>query len=118
MEAPFAVKFAVAPSQIVGEFTVITGSGFTVTVAIAVLLQLLTSVPVTVYDVVLVGVTVMGFIVAPVLQEYVEAPMPVKVALAPLQIEAEFTVIIGKGFTVTVATAVPVQPATSVPVTV
>jgi hypothetical protein len=37
--APLAVKFAVVPSHIVGEFTVIAGNGFTVTVAIAVFVQ-------------------------------------------------------------------------------
>ena len=36
MLAPFAVKVAVSPTQIVGEFTVTTGNGFTVTVATAV----------------------------------------------------------------------------------
>ncbi len=37
--APFAVKFAVVPAQIVGLFTVVIGKGVTVTVAIAVLVQ-------------------------------------------------------------------------------
>jgi hypothetical protein len=32
VEAPFAIIFAVAPSQIVGEFTIIVGNGLTVTV--------------------------------------------------------------------------------------
>ena len=44
---PVAVKVAVSPSQIVGELTVIVGSGLTVTVAVAVLTHPLASVPVT-----------------------------------------------------------------------
>jgi hypothetical protein len=53
--APPAVIVAVAPIQTVGELTVTFGSGVTVTVATAVLLQL-PVVPVTVYDVVVEGV--------------------------------------------------------------
>ena len=45
--APFAVNVAVCPEHIPGEFTVTVGSGVTVTVATAVLLQPL-AVPVTV----------------------------------------------------------------------
>ena len=37
--APFGIKVAVWPSQMVGEFTVTTGNGLTVTVAIAVAVQ-------------------------------------------------------------------------------
>ena len=37
--APFGVKVAVCPSQMVGELTVITGNGFTVTVNTAVAVQ-------------------------------------------------------------------------------
>jgi hypothetical protein len=37
--APLAVKVAVIPSQIVGELTVVTGNGFTVTVETAVPVQ-------------------------------------------------------------------------------
>jgi hypothetical protein len=50
-------------------------------------------------------------------QEYVVAPAAVKVADAPAQTVAEFTVTIGKGLTVTVEDAVPSQP-DAVPVTV
>jgi hypothetical protein len=64
-----------------------------------------------------VGDTVIGLVVCPLLHEYVEPPLAVKVAVAPLQIVGEFTVTVGKGLTVTVATAVPVQPVV-VPVTV
>ena len=48
MVAPAAVKVAVFPSQILGEFTETTGFGFTVTVATAVPVQPFV-VPVTVY---------------------------------------------------------------------
>jgi hypothetical protein len=118
VEAPLAVKVASAPKQIVGELTVIVAAGLTVTVATAVPVHPAASVPVTVYEVVEVGLTEIGLVVAPVFQEYVEAPLAVKVAVAPLQIVGELTVIVAAGLTVTVATAVPVQPAAFVPVTV
>jgi hypothetical protein len=54
---------------------------------------------------------------APPLQVYVLAPPAVRLAVAPVQMVGELTVVTGSGFTVTVATAVPVQEA-SVPVTV
>ena len=98
------------------EFTVITGIGFTVTVETAVAEQP-ELVPVTVYEVVVVGETDNGFAVDPVLQLYEVAPAPVKVAVLPAQMVGEFTVTTGNGFTVTVATAVPVHPPV-VPVTV
>ena len=56
------------------------------------------------------GVTVIGFVVAPVDHEYVVAPAPVNVAVAPAQMVGEFTIVTGIGLTVTVATAVPVHP--------
>ena len=52
--APFGIRVAVCPSQMVGELTVTTGNGFTVTVATAVDVQP-SVVPVTVYDVVVSG---------------------------------------------------------------
>ena len=55
--APFGIRVAVCPSQMVGEFTVTTGNGLTVTVATAVDVQP-SVVPVTVYDVVVSGDTV------------------------------------------------------------
>ena len=51
---PFATRLAVSPVHIVGEFTVTFGTGFTVTVAIAVLEQPVV-VPVIVYVVVFAG---------------------------------------------------------------
>ena len=64
-----------------------------------------------------VGVRLIGFVIAPVDHAYVVAPAPVNVAAAPAQIVSEFTVVIGKEFTVTVATADEVQP-NEFPVTV
>jgi hypothetical protein len=55
--------------------------------------------------------------VAPVLQEYVVAPLALKVTVEFGQIVAEFTLTVGVVFTVTVATAVAVH-APFVPVTV
>ena len=55
----FAVKLAVWPLQILGEFTVTFGKAFTVTVATAVPVQL-PEVPVTVYVVVVVNTRVVG----------------------------------------------------------
>jgi hypothetical protein len=66
--APLAVIVAVAPLHIVGEVTVTVGRFVTFTVAMAVPEQP-PVVPVTVYDVVAVGETVKGLVVAPVLHE-------------------------------------------------
>ena len=58
----------VCPGHCDGEFTVMTGSGLTVTVETAVLVHP-PVVPVTVYDVVAAGVTLIEAVPAPVLQE-------------------------------------------------
>ena len=63
VEPPAAVKVAQFPEQMVALFTVIAGSGLTVTTAVAVRVQPAALVPVTVYDVVTVG---HAFTVAPV----------------------------------------------------
>jgi hypothetical protein len=55
--APFAVKVAELPEQMVAEFTVIVGEGFTVTVRVLVPVQLPLA-PVTVYTVVAEGETI------------------------------------------------------------
>ena len=113
--APFGIRVAVWPSQMVGELTVTTGNGFTVTVATAVDVQP-SVVPVTVYDVVVSGDAV--FVpLTPAVQLYVVAPFGIKVAVCPSQMVGEFTVTTGNGLTVTVAIAVAVQP-NVVPVTV
>lgn len=104
--APLAVSVVLLPLQIVAEFTVTTGFGFTVT------LQVLVPthepvVPVTVYTVVTVGLAVT---LAPVValnpvagdQLYVVAPLAVRVVELPRQIVCEATVTAGGGETVTV----------------
>jgi len=106
----------VAPAQIVTELTVGTTAALKLTVATAVDVQP-KEVPVTVYEVVVAGVTVIGFVTSPVLQVYEVAPAAVKVAVPPAQIVVEFTVVTGIGLTVTVDTAEDVQPK-EVPVTV
>ena len=99
----------------VGEFTVTTGNGLTVTVDTAVAVQP-SVVPVTVYDVVMSGEAVLVPL-TPAVQLYVVAPFGIRVAVWPSQMVGELTVTIGNGLTVTVETAVAVQPAV-VPVTV
>ena len=78
-----AVKVAVCPAQIVGEFTVIAGGVVTVTVAMPVPEQE-PVVPVTVYVVVLAGETSTVFGpagVVPALHVYVVAPVAVNEAV-------------------------------------
>ena len=65
----------------------------------------------------MLGVTVIAAVVAPVDHAYVVPPLAVKVALLPLQIVEEFTLITGKAFTVTVDVFTAEQPLL-VPVTV
>jgi hypothetical protein len=102
-----AVSVAEEPRQIVGLFTVTAGKGLTVTVEVAELLHPFTSVPVTVYVVVVVGSAITEL---PVVEErsvlgdqvYVVAPVAVIVVLNPEHIETEgLTVTTGSGFTTT-----------------
>ena len=94
-----------------------TGNGFTVTVAVAVPVQPFV-VPITVYVVVIKGVTEYGFNVdVPESQSYVVPPVAVKTAVPPKHIDGEFTVITKAFKIVTVAVAVPTHP-NVVPVTV
>jgi hypothetical protein len=72
---------------------------------------------VTVYEVVVVGESVIAFAVEPVDQRYVVPPVADSVAACPVQIVEEFTVIAKAFPTVTVATAVLEHPP-FVPVTV
>jgi hypothetical protein len=74
-------------------------------------------VPVTVYDVVAVGETVIEAVVSPPDHEYESAPVAVSVAEPPEQIVSELTATVNDGPIVTVATADPEQPF-EVPVTV
>jgi hypothetical protein len=64
---PAPVKVALAPAQMVGELTVTVGDGFTVTEETAVFVQP-PVVPETVYVVDTTGETLIGFVLAPVLQ--------------------------------------------------
>jgi len=77
-------------------------------------------VPVTVYVVVELGVTVMLAVLPPVFQLYVFAPLAVNTDVDPLHIAAGLAVAvtIGNEFTVTLTVAVPEHPAAVVPVTV
>jgi hypothetical protein len=96
-----------------------TGFGLTVTVVVAVPVHP-REVPVTVYAVVVAGVTTSGFAVpSPPLQLYVVAPLAASDEEAPLHMVAGVGTIDMEsvGFTVTVTVAVPVQPEV-VPVTV
>jgi hypothetical protein len=65
---PLTLSVAVPPGQIISEFTLMIKDELTVTVATAVPVHPLL-VPVTVYEVVLVGETVIGLVVSPVFQE-------------------------------------------------
>jgi hypothetical protein len=111
-----AINIVLVPVQIVGELTVTSSDEPTVTVATAEPVQE-PDVPVTVYEVVLVGETEIESVVSPPLQTYESAPLAVNVALVPVQIVGELTVISSDEPTVTVATAEPVH-VPDVPVTV
>jgi hypothetical protein len=114
--APVAANVALVPVQIVGELTVMSRFDPTVTVATAEPVQE-PDVPVTVYEVVLVGETEIESVVSPPLQTYESAPLAINIVLVPVQIVGELTVTSSDEPTVTVATAEPVQ-VPDVPVTV
>ena len=122
MFAPPAVNTDVSPLQIAAglAIAVTDGNGFTVTLTVAVPVHPAVFVPVTVYVVVPLGVTVMLAVLPPVFQLYVFAPLAVNTDVAPLHIAAGLAVAVtdGNGFTVTLTVAVPVHPAVLVPVTV
>lgn len=122
VDAPLADKLVVPPAQIdvLVAVAVTVGDGFTVMVRVAVAVQPFAAVPVTVYVVVVAGVTVTGDPVNdPGIHAYVDAPLAVIVEVEPEQIVAGVAVVVtvGVGFTVMVRVAVPVQPV-EVPVTV
>jgi hypothetical protein len=121
--APLAVNSELAPLHIAAGLAVavIVGNGFTVTLTVAVPVHPAVLVPVTVYVVVALGVTVLFAPVPnPPDQLYVFAPLAVNTELAPLHIAVGLAdaVTVGNGFTVTLTVAVPVHPAVLVPVTV
>ena len=94
------------------------GSGFTVTTAVAVLLQLFPSVPVTVYVVVVVGFTEIGVPDPPVLHAYVLAPPAVRFFELPIQIVPPPAVTVGNAFMPTATLLIAVQPLISDTLTV
>ena len=98
------------PAQIVAgaAVTVSTGTALTVTVEVAEPVQV-PAVPVTEYTVVEEGLTLMVFVVAPVLQLYVVAPLALRMVFVPAHMLGEFTVTPMPEPTVTVAVCVPVQ---------
>ena len=98
---------------------VMFGSGFTVSVTVAVPVHPATEVPVTEKVVVEAGVAVNDEPLPEGLQAYVFAPPAAMVELWPAHIAAgvALAVIVGSGLTVNVTVAVPVQPAADVPVT-
>ena len=119
MLAPLAEIVVDCPLQIVDcDANAITkGAEFTVTVEVAVFEQPPFE-PVTVYVVVLPGLTEIDAVVAPVFHKYVVAPLAVIVADCPPQILVEFAVTEGGGFIVINCVAVFVHPFAAVPVTV
>jgi len=118
---PLAVRIELPPAQIAeGDAEMVTvAPAFIETVAVAVAVQLLLSVPVIVYVVEAIGLTVTIVPKLPLLQAYVFAPLAVKDVLTPGQTDevAGLTETVGFGFTVTDVTAVFLQPLASVPVT-
>jgi hypothetical protein len=111
---PAAVSVDEAPIQIVGLAGVMlhVGSGFTVTVVEHELVHPAALVTVTVYVVVVVGLTVIAAVVAPVLQRKDIPPDAVSVAEPPIQIIGLGHVMLhtGNGLTVTVVEQELVQP--------
>jgi hypothetical protein len=82
--APVTVSVTGSPAQIgAGVLTVNVGNGLTVTVADSVSEQPIALVTVTVYVVLLAGVTVIDAVVAPVLHAKTVPPAAVSVVLAP-----------------------------------
>jgi len=119
--APVPVSVVLDPLQIVASPVIATaGSGFTVTAAVAKLLQLFASVPVTVYPALAVGATVIVVAVEPVDHAYVTAPEPLSVTEDPAHMvpEVGVTLTTGGELTVTVVVAVFTQLFASVPVNV
>jgi hypothetical protein len=105
-----------APQEVGEDVNETTGTGFTVTVAIAVDIHPFID-PDTVYVVVVVGLTTIEEpVIPPGVQVYDVAPPAVKVAIIPEQIVAELAVMLGLDITVTVDEADEVQPFASVTV--
>jgi hypothetical protein len=116
VSAPEAINVAGCFSQMVAESAIISKENVIVTVETAVPGQPF-EVPVTVYEVVPEGETIILLVFSPVFQEYEAAPSAVNVASRPEQTVGELTVIFKGDPIVTVPTAVTVDPL-SVAVTV
>ena len=103
-----------------GPLAVILGKLYTSTSVVAVLLHPFASVPVTVYTVYVLGVTLHVAVLGPPTQLYVVAPPPLNTLLLPLHTIGvpELAVTVGLAFPVTSIVAVLEQPAPLVPVTV
>ena len=119
---PDAVSVAEPPIQIIGLGQVMlhTGNGFTVTVVEHELVHPFAFVTVTVYVVVVVGLTVIEAVVAVLLHRNDVPPEAVNVDEPPIQIDGFAGVMlhVGGGFTVTVVEHELVQPLALVTVTV
>ena len=91
LTAPAAETVAVPFAQIIfgNGAALMVGSGLTVTVMILDVVQLVWAVPVTVYDVVIVGVTVIEELVAPVFHEIPLAASVLRTTDSPIQIGLE-----------------------------
>ena len=119
-----AVSTELSPTQMLTSeaATVITGSGLTMTWMLAVPVQPLAAVPVTLYVVVVVGLTVMPAVVCPVLHSKVVAGRldeTISVEGSPKQMAPAFAVTVSTGFgnTVTITDPVVTQPCGLVTVT-
>lgn len=112
--APTPLKVTLEPLQILtdGDALATTiGNEFTVIVLTEELEHDFESVPVTVYVLVIVGVSAKAAVDGPLVQTYVEAPVPVRVTLEPAQIADEGKTSIptfGNAFTTTFAVPDPV----------
>ena len=117
---PDAVKSVLDPLQIVlMPVMLAVGTGLTVITRLAVEVQPLALVTVTVYVVVVVGFTGIVAVVAPVFHKYVPPPAAVILPLKPLQsVEIPLILAVGVGLTATPLLAVAVQPLALVTVTV
>lgn len=121
--APNPSSVTVSPAQIVeGVATAVTaGDTSTVMVTTSVAVHPFPSVPITVYVVLLAGMTETGLPeIAPGFHSYVAAPLPVSSTGEPEQtvVKSADALTVGTGRTVTGTVAVFVQPLASVPVTV
>jgi len=107
------------PAHTAVDVAITVGKLVIVTVAVCdALVEHPVKLPLTVYTVVLAGLTEIADVFAPVLHVYELTPLADKVAVEPAQIVEELTVITGALPTTSVAVADFTQPATEVPVTV